>query len=82
MKTKILKTRNRFGVAEYHEFTDLDGVLAIGISLHHSAPNARTQALMDWLQTLGHKPSDSEFEAWIQAQGVQPVEVKSEDYEN
>lgn len=82
MRTKILKTRNRFGMAEYQEFTDLDGVLAIGIALHHSTPNARTQAMMDWLQALGHKPSSAEFEAWIRAQGVQSVEVKSEDYEN
>lgn len=83
MKFKTIKTRNKFGQVEYVEAIDTDGIIAVTRELLKANPKSkRAKEFIQWIDSLGHKPTADEFERWSSAHGIPMKPLNAEDYEN
>ena len=83
MKVKLIKIRDAAGVAHYEEMTDLDGVIEIARQMLKEEPeNAKCKAVVQWADSLGHKPTPAEFAAFFESHGGHFVSVEGENFEN
>lgn len=83
MKHKLIKTRDRFGMPVYEPMVDMDGIIAVTRRILEDDPtNPRAYLFIQWIDSLDHKPTNAEFEAWVTSKGVILTKAVTEDYEN
>lgn len=53
-------------------YADLDTIIHITrVTVAHDRDNTRAREFIQWVDSLGHKPTDAEFAKWCKSKGIQ-----------